>query len=971
MADARDNFIPWGLRPLQDFVFKELEHRSKSYDIDYTSLDNYDDQEYNGPRTAWVRVCSNGKIPTDSEQRRNPPKPNDLSSGSFREGFIMYGVNGFNDTYGIDDLNNQSKVVLGYDVKGDKHVLDDSENQTFQNRPGPGVTSIESEFYGAGASFNGLCRKVTIKWRANSIDQLNYMMPYFLSPMMTVVVEWGWNVYNPDSLIDLTDTGVPADPENNITGSGLIGYYTNSQLLQKRIEKSNGNYDAFIGRIYNFNFALTRDGGYECTTVLVNTNYMLGGLFTKKDSSVRKDGTTEKPAEILDFENFVKNSLDKIFDKRNEGKSWVDRFKEFFKSPSTDVEGTTAITEDLKKIFEKAKNEEKLFSKEIAKKNTGTDQPENLTKNYLKFDVFIELVNYFYSKQFNAGRKKIPVAYFDIKDAKVCAYPLIKSISDDVLIPNKHAPKFWSKNGISGISGISQNEIKTVVGGEYGKLLYKLGEKVIKSAIEEEDDVELYYDDLNFILNGGEVGREFPQVTGTGGPPGYFGYLKDIYISTQLIRDELEANDKYEQFLIAILARINNACNDIFKFKITPYDPNDNVRLTIIDENYFDSIDDELKKITESPGIVIGSTNSSFILNASLDVNLTSQVSAQTLFGNAVYDYRSKRGKKTEAVRNGPGALFVYTDRLFDNIAETAVIETSPTSIEKLTNTETNIKDFLHVMITKPVSQSDIAAAERSLIRIRDLLKKEREKRDETNKKLTDEFGAPLTGRLTEGIVVAQRPPADDPRRSRFDELKNEENILLNNIRILDQRKKNIEDEIRLLRGATTERSFSGAEGGINLDATIPATNSRPVSVILKENDESVQQLFKNVVLTDDDGDIVKNNMYIYNTIMPDTELSLEFLGIAGLRYLDTFTIDGVAEPYTHKKAIWQVDKVNSVVSGNSWKTVVVAKVRPHSFFAKNNKSVVASRPEPTPSSRRVVVEVFDLERITPTDENP
>jgi hypothetical protein len=121
----------------------------------------------------------------------------------------------------------------------------------------------------------------------------------------------------------------------------------------------------------------------------------------------------------------------------------------------------------------------------------------------------------------------------------------------------------------------------------------------------------------------------------------------------------------------------------------------------------------------------------------------------------------------------------------------------------------------------------------------------------------------------------------------------------------------------------------------------------RTVSVILVENKFSVQQLFKDAEILDDDGNVVKNNMYIYNTIMPDTELSLEFLGIAGLRYLDTFTIDGVAEPYTHKKAIWQVDKVNSVVSGNSWKTVVVAKVRPHSFFAKNNNINQSRNPIP------------------------
>jgi len=821
MADARNNFIPWGLRPLQDFVFKELKDRSNSYGIDYT-LDNYNGKNYNGPRTAWVRVCSNARIPTVPEKRRNP-KPDDPSPASFREGFIMYGVNGFNDTYGIDNLNNQSKVVLGYDVNGEKHVLDDSENQTFQNRPGPGVTSIESEFYGAGSSFNGLCRKVSIKWRANSIDQLNYMMPYFLSPMMTVVVEWGWNVYNPDSLIDLSEEnlGQPADPETNEKGSGLRGYYTNSQLLQEKIEKSNGNYDAFIGRIYDFNFALNRDGTYECTTVVVNTNYMLGGLSTF-DISKQENDDTNKQSEILDFRKFV------IDDKNLNNMFNLSSFKQTmanFYTSITKAENTGDMSVTLKNIANKAHQQKKLFSNQSEKVKLNNN---NIDKKYVKFDVFVELLNYFYSKKFNGGTL---VSFIDINDVKICSHPGIKSTDRDVLIPNKYAPKFWkfSKDiGDEKIAFSSQKNITSNAPGDYGKILYELGESVKKQL--NDDTIELYYDDLDDLINSGETGREFPQLKNDFGPMGYWGYLKDIYISTELIKTELERNDKYQEFLKAILERINRAAVNIFKFRIIPSDPSENSRITIIDDNYFNNNDDKLKKVAQTP-IVIGSTNSSFTINASLDVKLSPQVAAQTLFGNSVYDYRDTGKETVKTEHDGPTAMFVYTDRLFDKTAKTRVVEKVTAESKTKNNTESNVKNFLHVQ---------------------------------------------------------------------------------NNSVLLG-----------------TNRSIT------------------PSSAILVENNYSTQQFFKDVEILDDDGNVVKNNMYIYNTIMPDTELSLEFLGIAGLRYLDTFTIDGVAEPYTHKKAIWQVDKVNSVVSGNSWKTVVVAKVRPHSFFAKNNNINQSRNPIP------------------------
>jgi hypothetical protein len=66
--------------------------------------------------------------------------------------------------------------------------------------------SIETEFTGGSNSgFGALCRKTKIAWKCFSLSQLEYLTPYFLTPRITCLVEWGWNHYDTTSLVDLTD----------------------------------------------------------------------------------------------------------------------------------------------------------------------------------------------------------------------------------------------------------------------------------------------------------------------------------------------------------------------------------------------------------------------------------------------------------------------------------------------------------------------------------------------------------------------------------------------------------------------------------------------------------------------------------------------------------------------------------------------------------------------------------------------
>ena len=90
-----------------------------------------------------------------------------------------------------------------------------------------------------------LLSRVQIEWVCFSWKQLQYMTPYFLVPGITCMVEWGWNHFNPQSLVDLGDTSTMRKLWDN-----AYPLYTNN------IINSNGNYDVVYGIISNFNWSM-------------------------------------------------------------------------------------------------------------------------------------------------------------------------------------------------------------------------------------------------------------------------------------------------------------------------------------------------------------------------------------------------------------------------------------------------------------------------------------------------------------------------------------------------------------------------------------------------------------------------------------------------------------------------------------------------------------------------------------------
>lgn len=113
----------------------------------------------------------------------------------------------------------------------------------------------------------GSLKEATIDIIANNREQFEIIESLYIKLGYNMLLEWGWTNYfnNDGTYISPTEnsyTLVPKFLQRN------IGYDSFLKLIKQEREKSNGNYDAFLGRIVNFNWKFNENGQYVITLIL-------------------------------------------------------------------------------------------------------------------------------------------------------------------------------------------------------------------------------------------------------------------------------------------------------------------------------------------------------------------------------------------------------------------------------------------------------------------------------------------------------------------------------------------------------------------------------------------------------------------------------------------------------------------------------------------------------------------------------
>lgn len=198
----------------------------------------------------------------------------------------------FADRYG----NSTRSGNIGVDFDGNA-VYAESDRA---HRPSPTIGSLNIQ-----NGNKGLSRKATFAITCYSLKQAELLAPYLMEPGYTLLIEFGWNSI--ESLSQL-----------NKLNACEIAKFNNYSYIKNKREKSNGEYDGFMGYITNGGFTNGNDDTYvidvEITTLGEIPTYLQTQKKTNPESTDKGQNTevvTNNPYKVSDINTTSESDVGK------------------------------------------------------------------------------------------------------------------------------------------------------------------------------------------------------------------------------------------------------------------------------------------------------------------------------------------------------------------------------------------------------------------------------------------------------------------------------------------------------------------------------------------------------------------------------------------------------------------------------------------------------------------------------------
>lgn len=492
--------IPWQPSNIPSEIQSELNRRKVNRSFVYTGNQtaNWDSNTgdwntYRGPMVSWLRMCSNSA--------GNPlvDKPR----------FVLHSGKGFYQSYGFNPkvASNGQHQVIGYTPSGVNHTIENSLATPSDSRgnfpihvPPPEVSRIEVTVQ------KELYRRATVEWVCFSWKQLEYMTPYFLVPGITVMVEWGWNHFNPTSLVPLHDVGMMKE------------FWGNSYpLYTDNIMRSKGNYDVIYGIVTNFNWSI-EGNKIICSTEITSKDRLYAGIAKDNALNVKSADQNEADGIFQDIKNFLEkddtvrtiktiagstNPLGEVLQLGRKNPQML-VWKSILRSILFDG-GPEVIAMRRPYIHGVFAGRPKDFYRDF-----GKPQPKDFDSKVLDSDtnklwinmgMIVELLNYFSTLP---GGKDKPMFKVDIQNTVIGGHPNLMSCDQRVLIPNAQAPKYhYGVLGISKFSAEAGGKSTSDYIDQYVKPISSTtpADETLRRTMYQSSRGECYRNDLDSVIN--------------------------------------------------------------------------------------------------------------------------------------------------------------------------------------------------------------------------------------------------------------------------------------------------------------------------------------------------------------------------------------------------------------------------------------------------------------------------------------
>ena len=242
----------------------------------------------NDGKTSWIKLASSVNL--NPQAQRELSITADLPENIERQNYLARSLVLFNGVY------NGFLGTFNSGINGPSLWNGEVTNTDTGNIAGSGTVSTQGGAYGFGGFEQGAnpmpgildfvvtprnrggIRDATINIQANNIRQFQLLESLYLRLGYHVLIEWGWSNYfnNEGDLVTREDTESPV--MTNFIRSEQSEYYKILDLISVEKEKSNGNYDALLGRVVNFTWTLRDGGGYDISIRILSAGDILESL---------------------------------------------------------------------------------------------------------------------------------------------------------------------------------------------------------------------------------------------------------------------------------------------------------------------------------------------------------------------------------------------------------------------------------------------------------------------------------------------------------------------------------------------------------------------------------------------------------------------------------------------------------------------------------------------------------------------
>ena len=271
--------------PFKPFVTEQINTRQK------VLSDTFRDNKFLKyvSKTPWLRMAS--AVDINDRDKLSSLNIDAYGGSEAAKQFILQGGTLATNRVGLEDEVSYTSLGAKFGIATDNSIINQNSygfgGSDFGKTPMPGLTSVTVQDYNRGA-----IRKAKVDFTCTNLQQFEIINTLYMRVGYNVLIEWGHSVYldNKNIIRPRIDFNTPAFT-SFFEGKGTSTLLKN---IRQEQENTDGNYDAFMGRVTNFNWKFTK-GVYECSIIVLTQGDVIESLKVNTSFNITTSPEVESP----------------------------------------------------------------------------------------------------------------------------------------------------------------------------------------------------------------------------------------------------------------------------------------------------------------------------------------------------------------------------------------------------------------------------------------------------------------------------------------------------------------------------------------------------------------------------------------------------------------------------------------------------------------------------------------------------